>query len=72
MMVVVVDANFSLAQVLPLPYSPAVIRRMRAWQAEQPHIQVPGLWEYEVVTGLRRACFQGLLSLGQAQTSLDE
>ena len=72
MTLVVVDANFSLAHVLPLPYSPAVIQRMRAWQNELPRILVPGLWEYEVVTGLRRACFQGLLSLEQAQTSLDE
>ncbi len=69
---VVVDANLSLAQVLPLPYSPAVIQRMRVWQDELPRILVPGLWEYEVVTGLRRACFQRLLSLEQAQSSLDE
>jgi predicted nucleic acid-binding protein len=72
MTVFVVDANFSLAQVLPLPYSPAVIWRMRVWQDELPHILVPGLWEYEVVTGLRRACHQRLLSLEQAQSSLDE
>ena len=72
MMIVVVDANLSLAQVLPLPYSPAVIERMRIWQDELPRILVPGLWEYEVVTGLRRACFQRLLSLDQAQSSLDE
>ncbi len=72
MTVVVVDAKFSLAQVLPLPYSPAVIQRMRVWQDELPRILVPGLWEYEVVTGLRRACFQRLLSLEQAQSSLEE
>ena len=72
MTVVVVDANFSLAQVLPLPYSPAVVQRMHAWQDELPRLLAPGLWEYEVVTGLRRACFHGLLSLGQAQTSLDD
>jgi predicted nucleic acid-binding protein len=72
MMNVVVDANFSLAQVLPLPYSPQVIQRMHAWQLELPRILVPGLWEYEVVTGLRRACFQGMLSLEQAHASLDE
>ena len=70
---VVVDANFSLAQVLPLPYSPAVIRRMGIWQDELPHILVPGLWEYEVVTGLRTGMPpRGLLSLEQAQSSLDE
>lgn len=72
MTVIVVDANFSLAQVLPLPYSPAVIRRMRAWQEDQPRILVPGLWAYEVVTGLRRACYLKLLSLEQAQSSLEE
>jgi len=72
MTVIVLDANFSLAQVLPLPYSPAVIQRMRAWQDQQPRILVPGSWEYEVVTGLRRACYLRLLSLEQAQTSLDE
>lgn len=71
-MTVVVDANFSLALVLPLPYSPAVIRRMHAWQQEQPRLLAPGLWEYEVVAGLRRAWYLRLLSLEQAQTSLDE
>lgn len=49
-MTVVVDANFSLAQVMPLPYSPAVIQRMHTWQEELPRILVPGLWEYEEVT----------------------
>jgi predicted nucleic acid-binding protein len=72
MTTVVVDAKFSLAQALPLPYSPDVTRRMLLWQDELPSIRVPGLWEYEVVTGLRRACYLGMISLEQAQTCLDE
>jgi ABC-type sulfate transport system substrate-binding protein len=65
MTVVVVDANFSLAQVLPLPYALAVIRRMGVWQNELPHILVPVLCEYEVVIGLWRASHQKLLSLDE-------
>jgi len=72
MTVVVVDANFSLGQVLPLPYSRDVVRRMGVWQGEQPRILVPSLWEYEVVTGLRRACVQGLLRVDAVQETLDE
>ena len=69
---VVVDANFSLAQVLPLPYSQDVIRRMGTWQSELPHILVPGLWEYEVVTGLRRAYTRGYLTQARAEMLLDQ
>ncbi len=72
-MTVIVDANFSLAQVLPLPYSPALIQCMHIWQEELPRIRVPGLWEYEVVIALRRTCSPKLLSLvEQMQTILDE
>jgi len=69
---IIVDANFSLAQVLPLPYSQDVIRRMDMWQRELPHLMVPSLWEYEVVSGLRRASYRGLVVLEEVQTILDE
>lgn len=69
---IVVDANFSLAQVLPLPYSGDVIRRMEVWQVELPRLLAPSLWEYEVVTGLRRSRVQGLLSSEDMKLALDE
>ncbi len=72
MTLIVVDASFSLAQVIPLSYSPDVVRRMEIWQSELPHLMVPGLWEYDIVSGLRRACFQKLLTLEETHTALDE
>ncbi len=69
---IVVDANFSLAQVLPLPYSQDVLRHMNVWRTELPRLLVPSLWEYEVVTGLRRAYVQGLLTREEMKFTLDE
>ena len=68
---IVVDANFSLALVLPLPFSPQVVRRMATWQDEMPHLMAPSLWEYEVVSSLQRACFLKLLTRAEAQSSLE-
>lgn len=69
---VVIDANISLALALPLPYSGGAVARMQAWQREQAELLVPTLWEYEVVTGLRRACFQGMIKPEESSTIFGE
>lgn len=69
---VVIDANISLALALPLPYSEEAVARMQAWQREQVELLVPTLWEYEVVTGLRRACFKGMIKPKESPTILSE
>ncbi len=67
----VIDANLGLALALPLPYSYHMLRRMESWGAGREQILIPSLWEYEVVSGLRRACAVGLVSENAAIQALD-
>ena len=53
---VVLDANIALAAALPLPYSPD--ERAVAMVA----LAAPDLWRYEVITGLRRAQWERIIS----------
>jgi predicted nucleic acid-binding protein len=69
---VVIDANLCLALALPLPYSANVLRRMQTWSKDITRILVPSLWEYEITSGLRRACALGFLTPEQALIALDE
>lgn len=59
---VVIDANFGVALVRPMPYSPACRSLMEAWIRRGIHIEVPALWDYEVVSALRKQWVQNLLS----------
>ncbi len=52
---IVIDANVTLGLFLRLPFSETVDRWMKTWQAEEAHLVVPILWEYECLSGLRRA-----------------
>ena len=63
---IVIDANITIAQVLPLPYSDLVIARMQVWDQALTRIVVPTLWEYEVVSTLRKAVHRGLLTQDHA------
>lgn len=51
----VIDANASLSLFLKLPYSEQMDQRMQEWHAKEARIFAPALWEYECITGLRRA-----------------
>jgi predicted nucleic acid-binding protein len=57
----VVDANATLGLFLSLPYSQSMDRWMQAHQAEEARLIVPTLWEYECLTGLRRAVTMKLI-----------
>ncbi len=59
---IVIDANVTLGLFLRLPYSETVDRWMQTWQAEEAHLVVPALWEYECLTGLRRAVTLKIIS----------
>ncbi len=52
-----------------MPNSDLVTARMQAWV--QGRIVVPTLWEYEVVSTLRKAVTRGLLTQAQAYQALD-
>jgi predicted nucleic acid-binding protein len=69
---VIIDANICLALALPLPYSREAVDRMQVWQRDRVELLVPTLWEYEVVTGLRRACLQGLITPEESHVILGE
>jgi predicted nucleic acid-binding protein len=57
-----IDANLGLALVLPLPYSPKTESRIGSWLEEGRRMLVPLLWEYEVVSALRKAESLGVIS----------
>jgi predicted nucleic acid-binding protein len=63
---VVIDANVTLGLVLSLPYSLQVDRQMQIWRSDETRIIVPTLWEYECLTGLRRAAATRLISASNA------
>ncbi len=62
----VIDANATLGLFLRLPYAERVDRCFQTWQTEQAHLVVPALWEYECLTGLRRAVTLKLISADEA------
>ncbi len=59
---IVIDANATLGLFLRLPYSEMVDQWMQNWQAEEAHLVVPTLWEYECLSGLRRAVTLRIIS----------
>jgi predicted nucleic acid-binding protein len=63
----VIDANATLGLFLRLPYSEKMDQWMQAWQLEEAHLLVPTLWEYECLTGLRRAVTLKLISLQESK-----
>lgn len=69
-MTVIVDANTTLASVLPLPYSAAADRRADEWGERHAVLAAPELWTYEVITGLRRAVWLGLIEPEQLEVAL--
>ncbi len=60
-MSVVVDASLIVALILPLPYSNAARGKMADWKIAGETILAPVLWEYELVSALRRAIVYKLL-----------
>ena len=58
---VVIDASLALACVLPLPYSGQALVHLQAFSVNHDTLYAPLLWEYEVVSGLRKAVFAGML-----------
>jgi predicted nucleic acid-binding protein len=68
----VIDANATLGLFLHLPYSKSIDRKMQEWQAEEARLIVPTLWEYECLTGFRRAVTLKLISSSDAERMVDD
>ncbi|MGA1283935.1 MAG: type II toxin-antitoxin system VapC family toxin [Prochlorothrix sp.] len=60
-MKIVLDANITLALVLPLPATAQVIQQIFNWQRQGCHFFVPTLWCYEVASALRKVRVAGSL-----------
>lgn len=67
---VVIDASIALALIVPVPYSPCAAQQFRTWKEAGAEILVPALWEYEVVSGLRKAIVVGALTAEEATAGL--
>ncbi len=69
-MKIVIDANITLALVLPLPYSDAAEVKMRECQNLDIDIFVPTLWHYETVSALRKAVVLNIISHKEASEAI--
>jgi predicted nucleic acid-binding protein len=58
---IVVDANLCIALIIPLAYSEAAAKQWLLWEMNRAQIYAPLLWEYEVVSALRKAIAVGLI-----------
>jgi predicted nucleic acid-binding protein len=58
----VIDANIGLSYALPLPYSKRALALLQQWRFENVNIAVPSLWNYEILSGLRKAIAHRLIS----------
>lgn len=72
MAAVVIDANLGIGLVRQMPFSEAFRRKMEQWIGDGVEIAVPGLWEYEVASGLRRLWSQQVLTREQAFGGLEQ
>lgn len=64
---IVVDANLCVALIIPLPYSDAAAKQWLFWETNRVQIHAPLLWEYEIVSALRKAIAVRLISKKEAE-----
>ena len=69
---VVVDANLAIALALKMPTSEQAAALFEQWRAARAPIYAPMLWEYEVVSTLRKAVALGYIVGDSASTALDQ
>jgi predicted nucleic acid-binding protein len=69
---VVIDANLAIGLVRQMPFSDAFRRLIEGWIYNGTPMLVPGLWDYEVVSGLRRLWQQKALTEEQTFGGLEE
>jgi predicted nucleic acid-binding protein len=67
---IVVDANLCIALIIPLAYSDAAAKQWLYWEMNRVQMYAPLLWEYEVVSALRKAIAVGLISKRETETAL--
>ncbi len=70
-MTIVVDSNIVAALALPLPYSPQAIDQMDFWGRSQEHLIAPMLFEYELMSLIRRSVVHGQLERADMAIVMD-
>lgn len=67
---VVIDANFGVALICPLPYSRACRDRLEEWLRSGVSLAAPALWDYEIASALRKLWVQNWLTREMVQDGL--
>jgi predicted nucleic acid-binding protein len=67
----VVDANLSVALVLPTPYSAKAQVLWERWSAQAADVFAPDLWAYEITSALRKAMSITGMPFPEAETHLE-
>ena len=70
-MAIVLDANIVAALALPLPYSEQATEKVAVWKTSGESLIAPQLFEYEVVSILRKAISSQLISEKEALASIE-
>ncbi|MDX1599874.1 MAG: type II toxin-antitoxin system VapC family toxin [Anaerolineales bacterium] len=70
MSTIVVDANITLALVVPLKYSNQAEEQFQRWSSKGMQFAAPALWGYEVVSALRKAVAAEVLAEGEADRAV--
>lgn len=68
---IVVDATLAVAAAVPMDYTIQATNRLSAWKLEQIPLMAPTLFEYEVVTALRKSVILRILDHTDALDALD-
>jgi len=67
---IVVDANLCVALIVPLPYSDAAVKKWLFCGMNRISLYAPFLWEYEVVSALRKAMVAGIINRDETEKAL--
>jgi predicted nucleic acid-binding protein len=68
----VVDAGIGLALLVPLPHSVQVRSLVEGWRTRDAELFAPALWDYEVVSTVRKYVAAGVLSADDASTAMSD
>jgi predicted nucleic acid-binding protein len=66
----VIDAGLYLVMVVPHPYRKQALTFWRRWINQRKPLYAPYLWVAEVVSGLRRAVWEGVITTNEAKHAL--
>ena len=66
----IVDANICVSLVLTVPYSAKAQTLLQGWLRSGDELMVPTLWEYEIVSAIRRAAFRKAMPLDETAQAL--